>query len=254
MAAPDFHLPDWPIFVVSLADARLRRERITRQCAALGLSPVIVDATDGRNGLPPEAEIQVDRAAADARARRRVTDAELACALSHHGIYHLIVEQDLPGAIVLEDDAILTALFAEFMRGKGYLASDFVQMDHMDARVWYRHRKAWSDTITLLPLAANASLTTGYSLSQMAARFILDRSTPVAGLADWPCDMIPLGGVVTWPRIVDHPPVGIADSAIEAGRKAVVDLMPTPKDRATRFFRASYWQRWWFKRRTRKIS
>ncbi len=156
MTVPASQSPDWPIFVVSLADAAERRSAITAQCAALGLEPIIVDATDGRKGLPADCEAAVDRQGARARAGRMVTDAELACALSHHRVYRRIVEEGLPGAIVLEDDAILTPLFAEFLKGKGYLAADFVQLDHQDARVWYRRRKAWSDRIELIPLAANA--------------------------------------------------------------------------------------------------
>jgi glycosyl transferase family 25 len=244
----------WPVFVISLADAQDRRRRILDQCAAIGIVPLIVDAVDGRSGLPPDRERQVDRAGAQARAGRPLSDAELACALSHQQIHQWIVSEGLPGAVILEDDAILTPLFALFLQGGGHLAGDFVQMDHMDARVWYARRRQWSPEIALIPLAENASLATGYCLSARGARHVLAHATPVAGLADWPCDMSPLGAVVTWPRLVDHPPFATSGSAIEAGRRALVAGQAPPQDRQRRFLRADYWRRWWFKRRTRKIS
>lgn len=245
---------DWPVFVISLTDAQDRRRCILDQCAALGIVPQIVDAIDGRSGLPPDLAPQVDRAGAQARVGRPLSDAELACALSHQQVQRRIVSQGLPGAVILEDDAILTPLFAAFLQGQGYLAADFVQMDHMDARVWYGRRRPWSAQIALIPLAENASLATGYCLSAQGARHLLDHSTPIAGLADWPCDMSPLGAVVTWPRLVDHPPFATSGSALEAGRRALADQVAPARGRGLRFFRPDYWRRWWFKRRTRKIS
>ncbi len=245
---------DWPVFVVSLPDAVDRRARILAQCAGLGLRPRIVDAIDGRGGLPAGLEACVDRERAAARVGRRLSDAELACALSHRAVQRRIVEDGLPGAIVFEDDAILTEALGPFLRAGGHKAAEFVQMDHMDARIWRGRGLRWSPEITLHPLAANASLATGYALSAAGARHVLAHSTPVAGLADWPCDMTALDGVVTWPRLVDHPPPDPDASAIEGGRRALVAAVPPARGRAWRFFRTGYWARWWFKRRTRKIS
>jgi glycosyl transferase family 25 len=244
----------WPLFVISLQDARRRREKVVAACAPHAITPIILDAIDGRQGLPAALEGNVDRGRARQHVGRTLSDAELACALSHQAIYRRIVDEELPGAIILEDDAILSPGFFEFIAGRGYLAADFVQMDHMDTRVWYGRRRRWSDDISLIPLAANASLATGYSLSARGARYMLHHTMPVGGLADWPCDMTGLGGLVTWPRLVDHPPFETSDSAIEKARRALVDGLEPPRGRALRFLSAAYWRRWWFKRRTRKIS
>lgn len=245
----------WPIFVVSLADAKERREKIYAQLQAIGLTAEITFAVDGRQGLSPEAEARIDRDGAAARARRRMSDAEFACALSHQTLYQRIIDQGLAGAIILEDDAILTSGFAEFIEGSGFLSADLVQLDHLDARIWPGRRKIFAPGITFFRLAENASLTTGYSISAKAARYILDRSQPLAGLADWPCDLMPLSPLVTMPRIVDHPDIAVSDSALERQREASrKSAAASAGSRALRFFRAKYWQRWWFKRRTRKIS
>jgi len=244
----------WPVFIISLIDAGARRAPLLRQCAAIGLQVEVVTAIDGREGLPPRYEPMVDRAAAAERIGRSMSDAEIACALSHRLVYLRIVEAGLPGAIVFEDDAILTPLLAPFLAQGGDRVADVVQMDHMDARVWHRQGRPWSPQITLFPVAGNASLATGYALSTRAARHLLAQTDPLAGLADWPCDMSVLGTVVTWPRLVDHPPVAESGSAIEAGRRTLVDQTPPPRERWTRYVTATYWRRWWLKRNSRKIS
>src|SRR5690625_4226312 len=171
----------WPIFVISLIDAHERRRRIAEQCAELGLEIQILDAIDGRAGLPAELEAEVDRAAAEIRQRRALSDAEFACALSHRSVYQKIVQSSLPGAVILEDDAVLSPPFADFIRKQGYREADFIQMDYWPARVFWRQRRRWSDRIELVPLAENTTCAVGYSISAKAARHLLSNSTPLAG-------------------------------------------------------------------------
>src|SRR5690625_2715287 len=118
----------WPIFVISLHDAHERRRSIREQCAELGLEFEFFDAIDGRTGLAPEFEVEIDRGAAEIRHHRPLSDAEFACALSHRRIYQRILERGLPGAVVLEDDAILSRQFALFIGGKGYEQADLIQI------------------------------------------------------------------------------------------------------------------------------
>ncbi|VDC33615.1 glycosyltransferase family 25 protein [Pseudogemmobacter humi] len=245
----------WPIFVVSLADAYARRENIRAQLQEFGLTAEITDAVDGRQGLSAESEALIDREGAAARVGRRVSGAEFACALSHQKLYQTIIDRGLAGAIILEDDAILTKGFAEFVAGSGFLSADLVQLDHLDARIWPKERKIFAPGLTFFRLAENAGLTTGYSISAKAAGYILEHSRPLAGLADWPCDVMPLSPLVTLPRIVDHPDIVVSDSALERERDASrKSAASSASPRALRFFRTKYWRRWWLKRRTKKIS
>ncbi len=243
----------WPIFIVSLVDAAARRAAIHAQLARRGLTAEMVDAVDGRRGLPPVWHAEVDRPAAQNRIGRPISEVELACGLSHRTVYRMIIARGLPGAIVLEDDAVLTPLFDTFIAAQGYLAADLVQMDHLDARVRRGSSRLLAPGIAVHRLVSNASLTTGYSISRRGAQHVLACSTPLAGLADWPCDMVALGALVTVPRIVDHPP-DTAGSEIETARRRLVDANPGEPQRWKRFSRRAYWVRWWFKRRSRKIS
>ena len=113
MPSPPFH---WPIFVVSLEIATQRRSEIAAQLQDAGLAFSFVDAIDGRTTLPAEWESRIDRDGAARHYGYPMSDSEFACALSHQLVYARILEEGLPGAVVLEDDAILTSEFAAFYR------------------------------------------------------------------------------------------------------------------------------------------
>lgn len=244
--------PPWPILVLSLTDAAGRRRAIAAQLEALGLGFIFFDAIDGRQGLAPEHEVAIDRPGTAARFGRPLSDGEYACALSHLAISRHILDAGLPGAVVLEDDAILDPRFAEFLRAGAQGAADLIQLDHLDARVWrFDRRRRLLPGVRLARLAANASLTTGYAISRRAAAHLAAHALPLRGPADWPCDMTVLGAAITLPRLVDHPPEEA--STLQAQRARLVAARPAER-RALRFFRRSYWRRWLFKRLTRKVS
>ena len=124
----DTSRPAWPIFVISLKDAHERRAKIRKALDDRGLEYEIMDAVDGRGGLPEEYEGILNRAGTHAAFTRDMSDTEYACALSHMSVYEQIVERHFPGAIVLEDDAILSPLFDEFLEARGYLQGKLIQL------------------------------------------------------------------------------------------------------------------------------
>ena len=244
----------WQVFVVSLRDATDRRNNISKQLAELSIPFKFIDAVDGRTGLPVEFERLVDRAGTGVQFGRRMADAEYACALSHMSIYRLITEGGLPGAIILEDDAVIGQIFAKFYQNRGYESADLIQLDHMHGDIWkFSKRVPLIEGVKLTKAARNASLTTGYSISHRGAAYILENGLPLRGPADWPCDVTVLPTMLALPRVVDHPAWETDASTIEAGRDAIVSAMGTEKS-SFRFFKRAYWRRWWFKRRTARIS
>ncbi len=244
----------WQVFVVSLHDATDRRDKIKRQLSACSIPFEFVDAIDGRAGLAAKHEPLIDRPGTEVQFGRRMTDAEYACALSHMSIYSRIIEGNLPGAIILEDDAIIGPLFAKFYQNRAYATADLIQLDHMHGDIWlFSKRKPLIEGVEISRAARNASLTTGYSINGKAAAHILDHGLPLRGPADWPCDVTVLNAMLALPRVVDHPVWENGASAIEVERKAIV---PTKMggNRSFRFFKRTYWRRWWFKRRTVRVS
>lgn len=249
---------DWAVLVISLPDDEARRAQLLPALERMGLKAQVVEAVDGRQGLPPWAEAEVDRAAAAERVGRPLADAELACALSHRLAWRFVSDHGLAGALIFEDDAILTDRLAALLAAGGHRAGDLVQFDHLDARIWRRGfrrapEKSLSRGLRLVPLAANATIANGYAVSARGARHLDAAATPVAGLADWPCDTTELGALIALPPVIMHPAVDAAQSGLESARRALVDSSAQARSRWRRL-RSAYWRRWWFKRRTRKVS
>ena len=245
---------DWQVFVVSLLDAVDRRDKIKRQLSACSIPFEFVDAIDGRAGLAAEHEALIDRPGTEVQFGRRMTDAEYACALSHMSIYRRIFEGSLPGAVILEDDAIIGVMFKNFYQNRAYGRADLIQLDHMHGDIWkFSKREPLIEGVKIAKAARNASLTTGYSISHKAAAHILKHGLPLRGPADWPCDVTVLPAMLALPRVVDHPEWEDGESTIVAGRDAIVSAMVT-ENRSFRYFKRAYWRRWWFKRRTARVS
>ncbi|MCH8466617.1 MAG: glycosyltransferase family 25 protein [Roseinatronobacter sp.] len=235
---------DWPVFVISLTDAGERRARISEQLSALSIPFEFVDAIDGRSGLPAEYERMIDRAGTLVQERRGMSDAEYACALSHMSVYKRILDQNLPGAIVLEDDAILGAGFAAYRGARAYEHGDLIQLDYTDARIW-RFAKAAKQfpDFALMPIVKIGILANGYSVSLRGARHLYTHGLPIRHPADWPCDVSAINCLISIPRIVDHPPIEVAQSTLEMGRRLLLSVSYERK--SSRFTKAKYWRRKW---------
>jgi glycosyl transferase family 25 len=91
------------VFVINLERAAKRRAHMTRLLKQLDLDAEFIPAVDGA------ALAAADRAAYDPGKARVVygaemTDAEIACYLSHYRLYERMVRQDIGCALILEDD------------------------------------------------------------------------------------------------------------------------------------------------------
>jgi len=245
----------WPIFVISLLDAFERRRKIGAMLSESGFDFEFIDAIDGRAGLPAEYEGQIDRVATMQRLRRNMSDGEYACALSHQKAYSKILECGLPGAIILEDDALILPGFKEFLDSKGYSFAHLIALDHMNAQVW----RAWKRTphmgIELRRVSINAGLNTGYSISRKGAFYLNEKSFPISSVADWPCDVRKIGMCVTTPRLIGHPEDSEAHSYLASSRETMKQKRRSSsaseaststiikKIRVWRFMKLRYWQK-----------
>ena len=94
-------------FVVSLPRETKRRKLMEAQLECIEMPYEIFDAVYGKDIPDDELAKLYDEKATLNTFGRGTTRGEIGCALSHHGIYRRIVERDLPGALILEDDALL---------------------------------------------------------------------------------------------------------------------------------------------------
>lgn len=205
-----------PIFVISLENATNRRASLLAQLDGFDLEYRVFNAVDGRHGLPGELEVLIDRDASMANLGRPMADVECACALSHIEVYRLILNLDLGGAIVFEDDASLKPEFPKLLDRIEFEKIDMLMFDYGFARYWrFGGKRVKGTSYELLRLAHNAGLASAYYISAKGARFILDKGLPVSMPADWPCDLRALRPQVVYPRIASQ---GSRDSYLEQAR------------------------------------
>lgn len=108
-------LASCPIFVINLEHDVVRRAHMASQCARLGLAVEFVPAVNGRQLS------DTDRAAYDRDKTLRVygvemLDTEIGCYLSHYRLYQRMVREDIPVALILEDDVELSPAFPRIVQ------------------------------------------------------------------------------------------------------------------------------------------
>ena len=100
------------IFVISLQNSTDRRNSITTQCERLGVKPVFIDAIYGKDFSSSDIEKYCDQEKAKQLFGRELLLGEIGCALSHKKVYQKVVNENIPYAIVLEDDALIKMQFS----------------------------------------------------------------------------------------------------------------------------------------------
>ncbi|MDD9884190.1 MAG: glycosyltransferase family 25 protein [Gammaproteobacteria bacterium] len=87
-----------PVFVISLARAPERRAGIVQRLNAAGVSHELVDAVDG---------LTLDlNALGDRPVNPAMTQGQVGCFLSHYNLWRRIAAEQIPAAVILEDDAV----------------------------------------------------------------------------------------------------------------------------------------------------
>ena len=113
-----------PVYVVSLADAEVRRRNMTARLAAAGLAFRFVDAIDGRwRRLPDTFD--------GARVVREgyYSESALGAAMSHRLVHRMITEGDSDLALVLEDDVELAPDLREVLAAAPALDFDLLKLE-----------------------------------------------------------------------------------------------------------------------------
>ena len=179
-----------PCFVVNLATAKARRQAITDLLANRKIEPTWFDAVDGRIMGDDALARHVDRTRAD-REYGHLSRAEIGTSLSHLGIYQKMVEQQIPCAVILEDDVELAGDFSSLLdpNGAAGLASVFrpdqpimLQMTHV--RRGYRWGRRPIGSREIVKPHGGVWLTSGYFITLAAARNLLKHAYPVFMVAD----------------------------------------------------------------------
>jgi len=172
--ADDRPLP--PVFVISLAYSTNRRTIMAERLDYLKVAYSFFDAVNG-------ATLDLETLPLYAKTRRRLffgrdmTKGEVGCLLSHRAVYQHMLNNDIPCAIVLEDDAILSPDFPAVIRSVLSCPVAWDMVRFLDSEKVYRKSRA------VAPLApGHAMIRTmipsggayGYILTKKAAGVLLD--------------------------------------------------------------------------------
>ncbi len=87
------------IFLLNLERALQRREIMLQRLAVLGLEAELLSAVDGRMLAPTDLPAGTERA---------LSPGEIGAYLTHVNCWETIIQRDLPHAIILEDDVIIS--------------------------------------------------------------------------------------------------------------------------------------------------
>lgn len=108
-----------PCFVINLAHAVERRAHMEQQLQMQGIQAEFIDAVNGRQMNEAERQSHLN----SEKMREigwKLSPAEIGCALSHLKVYELMVERQLPYAIILEDDIELAGDFAALFQDETF--------------------------------------------------------------------------------------------------------------------------------------
>lgn len=169
-----------PVFVVSLARAAARRADIAQHLADLGIDFIMTDAVDGKL-LPPE-----EHARLLAPGVTYANPGVVGCYMSHMNIYQRMVDETIPAAIILEDDAALKPGIVPLIR-QGLATTDFdyafLDCDHDggDGPVFYDpdDRLVLGGGLTAYRLSSGPMATHAQIVSLAAARKRLTHGLPI---------------------------------------------------------------------------
>ena len=263
---------DLRIYVISLAKNNPRRARLADAMAPLGRPYEVFDAVDGRDGLDPSLEPELDRMATARTMRNHISDGEFACALSHRNVQARFLDSGSEWALVLEDDVILDARVGRLLADGGYRTAPMLLLYHANAWVrgkgvpiagtescaiavapWMSRsiRKPIAGENPAAPLAFLPYGAAGYTMNRSVARRLVEAQSPIRAVADWPIDLASVGAHALVPGIVSHPSYDSVPSALVPIRTTPAPLMSLAK----KIWIRAYWRRKWSKLRgARRVS
>jgi len=168
------------VFIINLPESVERKEYMLTQCKALSLDVEVFNAVAGRKLTPEEVSMHTRTLSEVA------TPGELGCALSHISIYRNIIENNIPYALILEDDIIIN-------KDLPLILDEVSQSINKKEIILLNQAKQYLNKVvrtipgySIHPMA-EADLTCSYIITRDAAVAMLDFLYPVWLLADrWP--------------------------------------------------------------------
>lgn len=176
-----------PTFIISLPKDRHRLDALGAQLRALEMPFTAIEAVHGASLDAAELAAAYDARKALRLFNRELSRGEIGCALSHVKIYRKMVEEDIPCALVLEDDAKildpdLAATLAKLKTRYPAQTPTAVLLSH--AKRYDGNSGVALDAQRNVYDAYRGVCAHGYFITRAAAAILLDKLYPVFVVAD----------------------------------------------------------------------
>ena len=210
----------FPIFVINLKRSHNRKANISKQLDALNLDYQFIEAVDGTQFTPYEVVEKYGEQVfyTNTYNHQRMTLGSLGCLLSHIKFYELMIDNNIPIACVLEDDAEVSPLFPEVLNST---ALQKVSWGTLLLGHYSKYRKSynlgaeavyWKKKVCpghhIARVAEFPFTTIGYLVKLSTAKKLLDLAYPIRMPADWVTGNTELVGdflrIITPPCIVSN--------------------------------------------------
>lgn len=158
----------YPVFLINLDRQPGRLRFMQAQFEALGIAPIRMPAVNGRD--------PAERARSGAAPYAQLSPGEIGCFESHRRIWQRMVDDDIPAALVVEDDIILASDFAE--PDFSGIEADIIKIDAgIGSPSWYGTASRPVTGRRSLRRLLGTEFSTGcYFITAAAARRLLTRS------------------------------------------------------------------------------
>ncbi|WP_438334579.1 glycosyltransferase family 25 protein [Edwardsiella tarda] len=168
-------------FVVNLEKDIQKRKDITNECNKSNIEFDIIEAISGAMLKQDELDLLIDK-----KAQFYLTKGEIGCSLSHLSIYKRIISENIPYALILEDDAILNDGVNDVISAIESIIDPEKNHAYLLYKTGYVYQNIeikLSDKYRLYESNA-PTYTHGYVITNKTARLITSINTPVRFEAD----------------------------------------------------------------------
>lgn len=109
-------LQEVPTFIINLPQSTDRKTFMEAQCDSIGISPIFIDAVNGKGLSDSEINKYCNQRKAKQLFGRELLLGEIGCALSHIHVYQKMVDKNIAYAVIFEDDAIIKKDFTDTIK------------------------------------------------------------------------------------------------------------------------------------------
>lgn len=205
-------------FVINLEREPIKRKYIIQECQKLKLNFELYNAIDGYKLT----ENYIKENVFD-YPECNLTKGEIGCALSHINVYKKIIEEDLPYALILEDDAILNIELPKFLSCFEKQKKEGITL--LTADFYYCENKKFNIDNFEVFKVLKAVRATGYIITNNTAKKLVKFLLPIRYEADMfkvfkLCANINLYAVI--PHLIETNDKKMELSAIQNDRKPLI--------------------------------